>query len=99
MYWQFLFGYRISKKSGVEIDPVKGSNAQDVFSGVANGESLNSVVRRLKCTSHFGALGRKWQTPWLRLILSNVSISNLIQRKGFIPLTSIGGNGVKAFRG
>lgn len=47
MCWRFLFGYRISKESGVEIDPVEGPIAQEVFSRVANGESLNSVVRWL----------------------------------------------------
>jgi len=91
MCWRFLFGYRISKESGVEIDPVVGPIAQEVFSRVANGESLNSVVRWLNRNSHFGALGGKWQTPRLRLILSKVSVLDLIQRKAFTPLASAGG--------
>ncbi len=85
MCWRFLFGYRISKESGVEIDPVEGPIAQEVFSRVANGESLNSVVRWLNRSGHFGALGGKWQTPRLRLILSNEKyLGNALLQKTFV---------------
>ena len=85
MCWRFLFGYRISKESGVEIDPVEGPIAQEVFSRVANGESLNSVVRWLNRSGHYGALGGKWQTPRLRLILSNEKyLGNALLQKTFV---------------
>lgn len=85
MCWRFLFGYRISKESGVEIDPVEGSIAQEVFDRVANGESLNSVVRWLNRSGHYGALGGKWQTPRLRLMLSNEKyVGDALLQKTFV---------------
>ena len=71
MCWRFLFGYRISKEHGIEIDPVDGPIAQEVFWRVAEGASLNSVARWLNQNGCFGALGGKRQTPWLRDMLSN----------------------------
>ena len=70
MCWRFLFGYRISK-DGIEIDPVEGPIAQEVFRRVAEGASLNSVARWLNQNGYLGALGGKWQTPRLRDMLSN----------------------------
>ena len=85
MCWRFLFGYRISKESGVEIDPVEGPIAQEVFDRVANGESLNSVVRWLNRSGHYGALGGKWQTPRLRLMLSNEKyVGDALLQKTFV---------------
>ena len=71
MCWRFLFGYRISKERGIEIDPVVGPIAQEVFRRVAEGASLNSVARWLNQNGYYGALGGKWQTPRLRDMLSN----------------------------
>lgn len=85
MCWRFLFGYRISKESGVEIDPVEGPIAQEVFDRVANGESLNSVIRWLNRSGHYGALGGKWQTPRLRLMLSNEKyVGDALLQKTFV---------------
>jgi Site-specific recombinases, DNA invertase Pin homologs len=50
MCWRFMFGYKISKENGIEIDPVEGPIAQEVFSRVAAGESLNSVAKWLNRT-------------------------------------------------
>lgn len=85
MCWRFMFGYKISKTTGIKIDPVEGPIAQEVFSRVAAGESLNSVVKWLNRTGHFGALGGKWQTARLREMLSNEKyIGNALLQKTYV---------------
>ena len=85
MCWRFMFGYKISKTNGIEIDPVEGPIAQEVFSRVAAGESLNSVAKWLNRTGHYGALGGKWQTPRLREMLSNEKyIGNALLQKTYV---------------
>ena len=85
MCWRFLFGYKISKTGGIEIDPVEGPIAQEVFSRIANGESLNAVANWLNRSGHFGALGGKWQTPRLRDMLSNEKyLGDALLQKTFV---------------
>ncbi len=85
MCWRILFGYKISKEKGIEIDPVEGPIAQEVFKRVADGQSLFSVARWLNRSGHFGALGGKWRTPRLREILSNEKyIGNALLQKTFV---------------
>ncbi len=85
MCWRFLFGYRISKENGIEIDPVEGPIAQEAFRRVAEGASLNSVARWLNQTGHYGALGGKWQTPRLRDALSNEKyLGNALLQKKYV---------------
>ncbi|MBR6028582.1 MAG: recombinase family protein [Clostridia bacterium] len=85
MCWRHMFGYRISKQDGIEIDPVDGPIVQEVFARVAGGESLNSIARWLNRTGHFGALGGKWQGPRLREMLSNEKyLGNALLQKTFV---------------
>ncbi|MBR6029691.1 MAG: recombinase family protein [Clostridia bacterium] len=85
MCWRILFGYRISKETGVEIDPVEGPIAQEVFRRVAEGQSLNSVARWLNRSGCHGVLGGKWQTARLRDMLSNEKyLGNALLQKTFI---------------
>ena len=85
MCWRILFGYKISKEKGVEIDPVEGPIAQEAFKRVADGESLSSVVRWLNRSGHFGALGGKWQPQRLRQILSNEKyVGDALLQKTFV---------------
>ena len=85
MCWRFLFGYRISKERGIEIDPVDGPITQEVFRRVAEGASLNSVARWLNQNGYFGALGGKWQVFRLREMLSNEKyIGNALLQKTYV---------------
>ena len=83
MCWRFMFGYKISKEFGIEIDPVEGPIAQEVFRRVAKGDSLNSVVCWLNENHYYGALGGRWKTPRLRSMLSNEKYTGnaLLQKK------------------
>ena len=84
MCWRMLFGYR-SKKGSIEIDPVEGPIAQQIFTRFAAGESMSSICRWLNQTGHFGALGGKWQTSSIRQILSNEKyLGDAILQKTFI---------------
>ena len=71
MCWSILFGYKISKAKGIEIDPVEGPIAQEVFSRVAAGESLNTVAKWLNHNGHYSTLGGKWKVTRLREMLCN----------------------------
>ena len=71
MCWRILFGYKISKEKGIEIDPVEGPVAREVFRRIADGESINSVAKWLNSTGHYGALGGKWNSVNLKRVLSN----------------------------
>ena len=83
--WRILFGYRISRENGIEIDPIVGPIAKETFSRVAAGESLNSVVRWLNRNDHYGALGGKWKTNRLREMLSNEKYTgNALMQKSFV---------------
>ncbi len=66
-----------------------------------NGETLKGIAGSLICHGIKTPTGKDvWSAETVRHILSNVSISDLIQRKTFTPLTSAEGvKGVKAVRG
>lgn len=83
--WRFMFGYKISKENRVEIDPIEGPIAREVFNRVADGASLNSIVRWLNQNNHFGVLGGKWKTPRLRNMLSNEKyLGNALLQKTYV---------------
>ena len=85
MCWRFMFGYQISRDGGVEIDPEEAPIVREVFSRIAGGASLNSVVRWLNQNGYYGALGGKWQTPRLREMLSNEKyIGNALLQKTYV---------------
>ncbi len=85
MCWRFMFGYRISKEKGIEIDPEEGPIVREVFRRIAGGASLNSVVCWLNRNEYFGALGGKWQTPRLREMLSNEKYTgNALLQKRYV---------------
>ena len=42
-----MFGYRISKKQGIEVDPEQAKIVREIFSRVIRGDSLNSITRWL----------------------------------------------------
>ena len=84
MCWRFMFGYRITKDK-VEIDPVEGPIAKEVFERVARGDTLNSVARWLNRSGHFGALGGKWKSTRISDMLKNEKyIGNALLQKTFI---------------
>ena len=66
-----MFGYRISKKNGVEIDQEKAGVVREIYTRVIRGDSLTSIVRWLNRNSIHGAFGGKWNTPRLRELISN----------------------------
>ena len=69
-----LFGYRISKKGGIEIDPERAKIVKEVFSRVIQGNSLNSITRWLNRNGLYGIFGGKWNTPRLRDLIRNEKV-------------------------
>ncbi len=69
--WNFMYGYRISKQNGIQIDPETGPIAKEIFKRVAEGASLSSVMHWLNRNDYCGALGGKWKESRLRYMLSN----------------------------
>ena len=66
-----MFGYRISKEDGIEIDPEQAQIVREIYARVIRGETLNSIARWLNRNGIHGAYGGKWNTPRLRDLVSN----------------------------
>ena len=66
-----MFGYRISKEDGIEIDPEQAQIVREIYARVIRGETLNSIARWLNRNGIHGAYGGKWNTPRLRDLISN----------------------------
>ena len=66
-----MFGYRISKEDGIEIDPEQAQIVREIYARVIRGETLNSIARWLNRNDIHGAYGGKWNTPRLRDLVSN----------------------------
>ena len=66
-----MFGYRISKENGIQIDPEKADIVREMYARVIRGESLSSIARWLDRSGYRGALGGKWSPVWVRATLAN----------------------------
>ena len=80
-----MFGYRISKKHGIEVDPEQAKIVREIFSRAIRGDSLNSITRWLNRSGIYGVFGGKWTTPKLREFISNEKYTgNALLQKVFI---------------
>ena len=66
-----MFGYRITKENGIEIDPVQAEIVREMFARLIQGDSLTSIVRWLNRNGHPRAFGGKWTVSQLTAALSN----------------------------
>ena len=71
MNMRTMFGYRITKKNGIEIDPEQAMVVREMYARIIRGDSLTSIVRWLNRNGHPGAFGGKWTAGRLREALSN----------------------------
>ncbi len=71
MNMRTMFGYRISKKNGIEIDPEQADVVREMFARVIHGDSLTSIVHWLNHNDHPGALKGQWKASRVRDVLSN----------------------------
>ena len=71
MNMRTMFGYRITRKNGIEIDPEQADVVREMFTRVIRGDSLTSIARWLNRNGHLGAFGGKWTAGRLRDALSN----------------------------
>ena len=80
-----MFGYRISKKDGIEIDPEQAAVVREIYSRVIRGDTLNSITRWLNRNAIYGAYGGKWNTPHLRDLISNEKYTgNALLQKSYV---------------
>lgn len=66
-----MFGYRISKENGIEIDPEQAETVREIFARIIRGDTLNSITRWLNRNGLYGAYGGKWNTARIRDLVSN----------------------------
>ena len=71
MNMRTMFGYRITKKNGIEIEPEQAEVVREMFARVIHGDSLTSIIRWLNHNGHLGAFGGKWTAGQLKAALSN----------------------------
>ena len=71
MNMRTMFGYRITRKNGIEIDPEQAEVVREMYARLIRGDSVTSIVRWLNRNGHPGAFGGKWTTTRVRDILSN----------------------------
>ena len=80
-----MFGYRISKENGIEIDPEQADIVREIYARVIRGDTLNSITRWLNRNGLYGAYGGKWNTPRLRDLISNEKYTgNALLQKVYI---------------
>ena len=71
MNMRTMFGYRFSRKNGIEIDPEQAETVKEMYARIIRGDSVNSVVRWLNRNDHRGAFGGKWNVTRVHDLLSN----------------------------
>ena len=78
-----MFGYRITRKNSIEIDPEQAKVVREMYARIIRGDTLNSIVRWLNRNGHLGAFGGKWTAGQLRAALSNEKYMghSLLQKK------------------
>ena len=69
--WNFMYGYRISKKEGVQIEASEAAIVRDIFKKAIAGNSLESIAKGLNRSGHLGLRGGKWKSAHIRELLQN----------------------------
>ena len=80
-----MFGYRISKENGIEIDPEQAETVREIYARIIRGDTLNSITRWLNRNSLFGPFGGKWTTARVRDLIRNEKYAgNALLQKAYI---------------
>ncbi len=83
--WHMMFGYTISKSGGIQVNPQEAVIVKEIFDRIIQGQSLNSIAQWLNHSGIFGALGGKWNSPRLRLLIENEKLTgNALMQKCFV---------------
>ena len=80
-----MFGYRISKENGIEIDPEQAEIVREIYTRIIRGDTLNAITRWLNRNGHYGAFGGKWNTARVRSLVSNEKYTgNALLQKAYV---------------
>ena len=80
-----MFGYRISKESGIEIDPEQAGIVREIYARIIRGDTLNSITRWLNRNGLYGSFGGKWNTARIRDLVSNEKYTgNSLLQKAYV---------------
>lgn len=80
-----MFGYRISKESGIEIDPEQAAIVREIYARIIRGDTLNSITRWLNRNGLYGSFGGKWNTARIRDLVSNEKYTgNSLLQKAYV---------------
>lgn len=83
--WNFMYGYRISKKEGVQIEASEAAIVRDIFKKAIAGNSLESIAKGLNRSGHLGLRGGKWKSAHIRELLQNEKYTgNALLQKQFV---------------
>ena len=85
MCFRTMFGYRITKKNGVEIDPGQAEIVREIFARIIRGDTLGSVARWLNRNAIHGVCGGKWTVSRIRDLASNEKYTgNALLQKSYV---------------
>ena len=83
--WHIMFGYRISKKDGIQINTEQAKVVKEIFRRIIRGDSLNSIILWLNHNNIQGVLGGKWNTKRLRALIENEKVTgNALMQKSYV---------------
>ncbi len=83
--WHIMFGYRISKKNGIQINTEQAKIVKEIFRRIIRGDSLNSIILWLNHSNIRGALGGKWNSQRLREFIENEKVTgNALMQKSYV---------------
>lgn len=86
-----MFGYRISKEAGIEIDPEQAAIVREIYARIIRGDTLNSITRWLNRNGLYGSFGGKWNTARIRDLVSNEKYTgNSLLQKAYVKLIRCG---------
>ena len=84
MNMRTMFGYRISRQNGIEINPEQAEVIKEMYARVIRGDSLTSIVHWLNRNGYPGMRGGKWTAGRVRDALSNEKyMGDSLLQKGF----------------
>lgn len=80
-----MFGYRICKEAGIEIDPEQAGIVREIYARIIRGDTLNSITRWLNRNGLYGSFGGKWNTARIRDLVSNEKYTgNSLLQKAYV---------------
>ncbi len=80
-----MFGYRISKETGIEVDSKNAGIVREIYARIIRGDTLNSITRWLNSNGLYGSFAGKWKPSRIRNLVSNEKYTgNALLQKSYV---------------